>query len=253
MEKSLDKGNFCGRVLKRQQAGDFLFTETCYQPGTELLAHSHDRWYLCFIRQGFYWETVDRTTRLIQPRTVAFHPKGELHSERFHGTVARSFNIEGPGDPGQPKLEHGGVPAHLSHMLYNAFLDEDGLSMECLAHELLHLLQGQPWCLHREPDWLQAARESLTDMVQQPVSLRQLAAGLGVTPAHLATAFRRVHRCTPGEYLRHLRIDAACRQLATEVPIADVALASGFYDQSHFTRTFRRVLGVTPAAYRALM
>ena len=54
-----------------------------------------------------------------------------------------------------------------------------------------------------------------------------------------------------GEYVRRQRIALACRSLAeSDMPLADVAIEAGFADQSHFTRTFKRQLGVTPAAYR---
>jgi AraC family transcriptional regulator len=49
-------------------------------------------------------------------------------------------------------------------------------------------------------------------------------------------------------------VERACHDLAnTELPLADIALAAGFCDQSHFTRTFRRVIGVAPSQYRAFI
>jgi AraC family transcriptional regulator len=81
--------------------------------------------------------------------------------------------------------------------------------------------------------------------------LQQVATEAGVHPAHLARVFRRHHRCTIGSYLRRLRLDAACRQLVSgERPLADIALAAGFADQSHFSRLFRAATGVTPTHYR---
>jgi AraC family transcriptional regulator len=51
--------------------------------------------------------------------------------------------------------------------------------------------------------------------------------------------------------VRQRRIQFACGRLtATDAPLADVALAAGFCDQSHFTKAFRRVTGMTPSAYR---
>ena len=71
-------------------------------------------------------------------------------------------------------------------------------------------------------------------------------------PVHLAREFRRFQRCTIGEYIRQLRIERACRQLhASDEPLATIASAVGFSDQSHFSRTFKRLIGMTPAGYRA--
>jgi AraC family transcriptional regulator len=78
-----------------------------------------------------------------------------------------------------------------------------------------------------------------------------LAVGVGVHPVTLARAFRRAFGCTIGEYLRRLRIERAAEQLATGTqPLAEIALAAGFADQSHFSNVFRRRVGMSPSAYR---
>jgi AraC family transcriptional regulator len=72
-----------------------------------------------------------------------------------------------------------------------------------------------------------------------------------VHPVHLAQTFHKTYRCTVGDYVRKLRIEYACRELATSTkPIVDIALAAGFCDQSHFTRTFKRAIGAAPFQYR---
>jgi transcriptional regulator GlxA family with amidase domain len=66
-------------------------------------------------------------------------------------------------------------------------------------------------------------------------------------------AFRRVFRATVGEYVRRLRVDAAQRMLTnSDISLAQIALETGFADQSHLTRVFRRATGLTPKLYRAL-
>jgi transcriptional regulator GlxA family with amidase domain len=72
-----------------------------------------------------------------------------------------------------------------------------------------------------------------------------------VEPTRLVRAFRRHLDTTPADYLRQLRVDEARRLLLdTERPVADIALETGFTDQSHLTRVFRRSLRETPAAFR---
>jgi AraC family transcriptional regulator len=91
---------------------------------------------------------------------------------------------------------------------------------------------------------------------------RQLAAGgardlcdigrqVGRHPAHIMREFRRREGVPLGEYQRALRIARACKMLRlTEKPIAEIALACGFADQSHLTRTFKRFVNMTPNGYR---
>jgi AraC family transcriptional regulator len=60
------------------------------------------------------------------------------------------------------------------------------------------------------------------------------------------------YRSTIGEMVRHERIEFACREiLKPDAKLTDVAISAGFYDQSHFAKTFKQIIGVTPAQYRA--
>jgi AraC family transcriptional regulator len=70
---------------------------------------------------------------------------------------------------------------------------------------------------------------------------------------HLSRIFRQRFGCNIGEYARNWRVEAASRQLATSTsPIAEVAAAAGFADQSHLCRTFKTVSGLTPKEFRAI-
>ena len=63
--------------------------------------------------------------------------------------------------------------------------------------------------------------------------------------------FRRQMGMSPQHFLRRLRVRLACQALvACDTPLAAIAAAHGFYDQSHFVREFRRELGLTPGDYR---
>ncbi|WP_164019748.1 helix-turn-helix transcriptional regulator [Pyxidicoccus trucidator] len=82
------------------------------------------------------------------------------------------------------------------------------------------------------------------------MSLRELAAAARLSPWHLVRAFRDQLGQTPQVYLRSLRVREAQRQLVAGLPLAEVALACGFADQSHLTKQFTRTLGITPGDYR---
>jgi len=101
------------------------------------------------------------------------------------------------------------------------------------------------------PQWLNWAREVLHERFAERLKLSDVAKSVGIHPVHLAQTFDKVFKCTIGDYVRQRRIEYACRELATsEMPIVDIALAIGFCDQSHFTRTFKRCAGVPPSHYR---
>lgn len=98
---------------------------------------------------------------------------------------------------------------------------------------------------------IRRAYELLQASFRESVSLSDLAAATGRHPAYIATAFREAYGETVGDCLRRLRVDDASHSLAhTTLPIVEVALGSGFANQSHFTRIFKRATGITPAEYR---
>ncbi len=85
----------------------------------------------------------------------------------------------------------------------------------------------------------------------EPITLAQTAIAIGIHPVHLAREFRRNYCSTVGEYVRQLRIESACQRLATsDEPLNQIALALGLFDQSHFSRTFKTFIGMSPANYR---
>lgn len=83
-----------------------------------------------------------------------------------------------------------------------------------------------------------------------PPSVADLAQAGGCSTGVLARRVHRVFGLSPQQYVLRARLDHAVELLATDLPIADVALACGFYDQSSFTRTFAAHTGETPAARR---
>nr|WP_281423864.1 helix-turn-helix transcriptional regulator [Mesorhizobium silamurunense] len=63
--------------------------------------------------------------------------------------------------------------------------------------------------------------------------------------------FHRAAGMTPGQYLRDRRIRAASTLIKTDMPLAEIAAATGFADQSHLTRVFKTIKGLSPGAWRA--
>jgi AraC family transcriptional regulator len=63
--------------------------------------------------------------------------------------------------------------------------------------------------------------------------------------------FRTNVGCTPGEYVRRLRVEFACHRISSsDMPLIEIALEAGFSDQSHLTKNFKRYTGMTPARFR---
>ncbi len=103
----------------------------------------------------------------------------------------------------------------------------------------------------REPRAVSAALAFLHTHAHDRVTLAQLAGVANITPARLCRAFARHLGLPPYAYQLRLRIDHAKRLLLKGHPVADVAAATGFADQSHLGRHFKRVVGAPPYAYQS--
>ncbi|MEU3277748.1 AraC family transcriptional regulator [Streptomyces antibioticus] len=100
-----------------------------------------------------------------------------------------------------------------------------------------------------DPDLARRLRELLDAYVVQGIGLEEAARVLQAHPAHLVRAFSGAYGIAPHRYLTARRIDRARRLLLRGRPAAEVATDTGFYDQAHLTRHFRRLVGVPPGRY----
>jgi AraC-like DNA-binding protein len=115
--------------------------------------------------------------------------------------------------------------------------------------------------IHREVEGFRATPKSygrLSEAVQhlhthyaRPLTTQQLAKIVGVSNSQFARRFQKLFNSTLRQYLLRIRIRAACRLLAkSDKNITEIALEIGFYDHAHFSRTFSRLMGIAPLAYR---
>src|SRR5258708_35598701 len=101
------------------------------------------------------------------------------------------------------------------------------------------------------PAAMRRLHEYVETHLSQSIDLGMLAGIAGHTEFHFAREFKQSAGVTPHQYLVQKRVKRAQNMLAqTDFSLSDVALASGFSDQSHLTRHFRRLLGTTPREFR---
>ena len=85
----------------------------------------------------------------------------------------------------------------------------------------------------------------------EKIDVRQLAATAHLSVSQFDRKFKHVFQMTPQQFVLRVRINAACRALtSTDQTVTQIAHRTGFYDQSYFTKQFRRQTGTTPVAYR---
>jgi PAS domain S-box-containing protein len=98
--------------------------------------------------------------------------------------------------------------------------------------------------------WAPVLEIMLNDYAQ-PLSTAALAAKVSLSVSQFNRQFRKKFHTTPRAYLTNVRMNAACHLLVTtDLPISDISLQTGFYDQSHFSNQFVRHRGLPPSQYR---
>lgn len=92
--------------------------------------------------------------------------------------------------------------------------------------------------------------EQLNRNFDRPLALPALASAAGVSRSQLQRDFRAVFQLSPRQYQGKLRLDRALELLHGPSPIAGIAAACGYVDQSAFARRFKEAVGLTPSQYR---
>jgi transcriptional regulator of acetoin/glycerol metabolism len=101
------------------------------------------------------------------------------------------------------------------------------------------------------PSAMRRVREHVEVHLSESMDLAELAGVAGLSVFHFARAFKQSTGVAPHHYLVHRRIERAREMLAcSKLPLSEVALATGFADQSHLARHFRQILGMTPGQFR---
>jgi AraC family transcriptional regulator len=268
MELKLKAGQFYGNTAQALVTAGFCFTEKLYSSSAKLPVHAHELSHFCFVLSGGYREKIGTGLFAREPSALVFYPPDVSHSEE-HLADGRHFLVEIDLTGLERVTEYGAclnepvalgdnASAWLAARMYKEFRERDkfsGLALESISTELLiaasrrHLQTFE----RKPPRWLKKVKECLHESFSTPPSLNELAGVVGVHPTHLTRVFRQFEACTVGDYIRRIRIEQARRKILTSNDsLVEIALDAGFADQTHFTRSFRRVTGMTPTEFRSI-
>ena len=240
-------------------------SQVLYRAKRSCRTHSHPRAFFALLLRGGYREKCGDREFAYEPHTLGFHPFGLTHADETHANT-RFFLVE-MGDHWVRRLREyapphallpgtcGGQAASLAMRLYAEFrrapacspLLVEGIVLEMLAN----IARAKEVRETHKPRWLQTVVDLLHSDFSHNWTLEEIACRVDVHPAHLSRVFRRTYGENLGQYLNRIRIRFATQKLSmSDAPLSDVALAAGFYDQSHLTRVFKKLTGTTPGHLR---
>lgn len=257
---------FLGHYESRWHAGGFsVATLSPTVPEEQVREHTHSEAHFVLVMEGRYVSAAAGAPNVADGPVLIYNPPGTQHRDRFRGdgglfltitippAVLRCFaNAVAlpdyaclPGDDAlraAKQLVAAGVTS----------VREGDLVIESLCAELLIATAMKRGAMEkRQPTWLWRARELMHDDCGAVLSLSDIAAAAGVHPVYLTRAFRRYFGCTPGDYLRRCRLLKAAALLVNDRDdLADIASTCGYFDQAHFSRTFKAAFALSPKQYR---
>lgn len=245
-----------------------IFDHASFASHQKVPNHAHENAMFCLALRGVCTEVYGKKVRVYKPSAWSFLPANQVHSLEFQNSGMNSFSIEIAPLFAQRVLEYslnldnsvhcqGGLLTLLYKRVYSEFIRMDDvapLSIEGLVFEMLAEVSRRQTegAVEKSPRWLKQAQEILHERFSEYLSLSEISGAVGVHPVHLSRVFRVHYRCTIGDYIRRLRIEYALREILTSnTTLLEIATTAGFSDQSHFSRVFKRYMGMTPAEYRA--
>ena len=238
--------------------------------------HWHEEYQFCLIEAG----DGQVTYRGANHRTptgglCVIHP-GEIHSNRSFvesGCSFRSLYIEThsiQAVAAEVLGKHDGLPFFPATVIYEHTVIASFLALLAALQNSVSTLEREmklqrfvttlvTRCADRRPlddmavrkrHNVQRAVDYLTAHCDENVRLEDLAAIAGISPFHFSRMFTAQVGLPPHSFQNHLRLVRSKKLLRDGRPISTVAAAIGFADQSHFSRHFKRMFGVTPGRYQ---
>lgn len=255
----------------RDEALPFFELKLCQEYGISYKKHAHEEYSLGLVVAGGSSFWCEGGHEDIAPQTMLLLPPGCMHACKpvesgcwnyrmlfVAADWVQALAAERPGTIWtQPILKTVSPRAvqRLERRLQRLQGTETPLAKEAVLIDLFDGLQqgDKKMWLQRpgeERPRLKQVKEYLQNHFAAKVTLEELGAVSGLNKFHLLRLFKEAFKIPPHMYQMVLRINFAKRELEKRKEPAEVAQEAGFYDQSHFSKTFKSYTGITPEKYQ---
>ena len=218
--------------------------------------HEHDDAAFTFLLNGGFLDAWEGRESTPSGSRHGYRPQGARHACRFGPNGALILSVV-PGDPSGLRFDphqwwpSGTALAELYRLLFARAAPAEAVIDDLLAVAGAESEQGRKW-LSNPPRWLRHAADEIRD--DPTVEIAAVAERSGVHRVYLARAFRAHFGLSPTLYRLQCKAAVATRHLIQCGETTGMAaIAAGFADQAHWTRTSRALAGVTPGRLRGLL
>ena len=258
---SIKPNKYFGITEKTLKTESFNVSVTNHSTNSEIALHSHSKPYLCLLASGTYKERSN-VTDIITGGEVIYRTSNYDHSNSFtdKGGVCLNIEINNPEQfihlnelqlPNKVSKQKGSVELYkLLYGLKNE-LPNDVLNIYCYESMIssINIFNEKGDIL-----WVKKVKELINDNPLETISLNKLSLEFSLHPNYIVRKFKEVTGYKLSDYLSKIRLEHSIKQLIkNEKSITNIALESGFYDQSHFNRNFKKHLETTPSHFKKII
>ena len=264
--KTLQKGKFFGVSKEQYKFSGLTIVNSSFYNFSHCPWHYHTNAHFAFTLRGKLTETHrDRKIDLSAGSLVYNHSQDPHWNHDYSENVA-ALHIDIDKDWFKKnEVDHRTIEGvHLlnnpviKQVFYQLFSEISNfdtaspIAIESLMIGAINKMTGAQSTESTRPRWTSRLTDLLQEKCTEQLSLGIVAAELGIHPVYLSQQFPHWFNCNFGEYIRKLRVEKAVTQMMSckDHSLTKIGYDCGFADQSHFIRTFKQRIGVTPLAFR---
>lgn len=259
--KNLPEGQYFGRSSGAIENDLFKFSVTNYESHESIGFHDHENSYLSILINGCYKEGAKEDATIVLPGHVLFRPSSYSHSNQFDNQEATCFNVEFKKGWKCQVEEKVRLPKKFVQYsigsfpsLYKALVAfKSNQEIDFISEHIYDWLYelGNKCLPDNRSCHIEKAIEILDNELDTFHSLSSLADRVCVHPVYLSRSFKKAIGYTISEYQLMAKLACSLSLLMDSTKsISTIAYRNGFFDDSHFIRSFRARYGISPLQYR---
>ena len=263
----------CSKLWHNPELDIELYHAVCIKK--RFPSHMHEHYVICIIENGYQTFTHRKTKFKTSPGDIILLNPGDDHTGEPADETGFEYRALYPGIKHIQDISHEltGInnksvdftkliiqdkvlTSHIQNLHHSLTDQSHAIKQETLFFSVLNSLISGYTDMHnfviqpnKEKAAVKKAGNYIYDHLNENITLTDIAEHVGLSRYYLLRTFHNEKGMPPHSYMESLRISKSKELLEKKMPLSRVAMDLGYSDQSHFTNTFKRVMGITPGQY----